>query len=91
MMVVKVKKFAKGGVFEKSIPKVTLDPLETIIPLRLPPDIGERFAVVVYCKYCKHFRRNNENDTYCGCVGGLTDPEENDFCSYGERKDDGLL
>ena len=42
---------------------------------------------VVRCKDCKHFRRNLENDTYCGCVGGLTDPEEHDFCSYGERKD----
>ena len=42
---------------------------------------------VVRCKDCKHFRRNLENDTYCDCVGGLTGPEENDFCSYGERKD----
>ena len=42
---------------------------------------------VVRCKDCKHFRRNLENDTYCDCVGGLTDPEEYDFCSYGERKD----
>lgn len=41
---------------------------------------------VVRCKDCKHFRRNLENDTYCGCVGGLTDPEEHDFCSYGERR-----
>jgi hypothetical protein len=43
---------------------------------------------VVRCENCKHFRRNLENDTYCGCVGGLTDPEENDFCSYGERRSD---
>lgn len=41
---------------------------------------------VVRCKNCKHFRRNLENDTYCGCVGGLSDPEEHDFCSYGERR-----
>ena len=42
---------------------------------------------VVRCEDCKHFRRNLENDTYCGCVGGLTDPEEHDFCSCGERKE----
>lgn len=46
----------------------------------LPLDI----VLVVRCKDCKHFRRNLENDTYCDCVGGLSDPEENDFCSYGE-------
>lgn len=42
---------------------------------------------VVRCKDCTHFRRNLENDTYCNCIGGLSDPEEHDFCSYGERKD----
>lgn len=42
---------------------------------------------VVRCKDCKHFKHNLENDTYCDCIGGLTDPEEHDFCSYGERKD----
>lgn len=42
---------------------------------------------VVRCDKCKHFRRNLENDTYCNCIGGLSDPEEHDFCSYGERVD----
>ena len=41
---------------------------------------------VVRCKDCKHFKRNLENDTYCSSVNGLTDPQEDDFCSYGERK-----
>ena len=57
-----------------------------IVPIQIyenPTDIAE----VVRCKDCKHFGHNLENDTYCRCVGGLTDPEENDFCSYGERKD----
>ena len=51
--------------------------------------LGEKADVVevVRCKDCKHFEHNFENDTYCRCVGGLTDPENNDFCSYGERKD----
>lgn len=43
---------------------------------------------LVRCKDCVHWRHNLENDTYCGCVGGLTDPEEDDFCSYGERRDE---
>ena len=42
---------------------------------------------VVMCRDCKHFKRNLENDTYCSSVNGLTDPEEDDFCSYGERKE----
>ena len=43
---------------------------------------------VVRCAQCKHFKRNLENDTYCSSVNGLTDPEEDDFCSYGERRED---
>ena len=42
---------------------------------------------VVRCAQCKHFKRNLENDTYCSSVNGLTDPEEDDFCSYGKRKE----
>lgn len=41
---------------------------------------------VVRCAQCKHFKRNLENDTYCSSVNGLTDPQEDDFCSYGERR-----
>ena len=41
----------------------------------------------VRCRDCKHFKRNLENDTYCSSVNGLTDPEEDDFCSYGKRKE----
>ena len=37
---------------------------------------------VVRCAQCKHFKRNLENDTYCSNVNGLTDPQEDDFCSY---------
>ena len=42
---------------------------------------------LVRCAQCKHFKRNLENDTYCSSVNGLTDPQEDDFCSYGERKE----
>ena len=44
-------------------------------------------VIPVRCKDCKHYRKNIENDTYCSSVNGLTDPQEDDFCSYGERKD----
>lgn len=44
-------------------------------------------VVPVRCKDCKHYGKNLENDTYCSSVNGLTDPEEDDFCSYGERKE----
>ena len=43
---------------------------------------------VVRCKDCKNFGRNFENDTFCSSCGGLSDPEEDDFCSYGERRTD---
>lgn len=45
-------------------------------------------VIPVRCAQCKHFKRNLENDTYCSIVNGLTDPEEDDFCSYGERRED---
>lgn len=45
-------------------------------------------APVVRCRECKHWKRNLENDTYCSHADGLSDPEEHDFCSYGQRKED---
>ena len=52
-------------------------------------DLGKDVVKVVRCKDCKHFRRNLENDAYssCVCCGGMADPEETDFCSFGERKE----
>lgn len=41
---------------------------------------------VVRCQDCKNFHRNNENDPYCADRRGLSDPEPDDFCSYGERR-----
>lgn len=43
---------------------------------------------VVRCKDCKNFRRNDENDPYCADRRGLSDPEPDDFCSYGERREE---
>ena len=55
----------------------------------MPPavDISADMVKVVRCKDYKHYGKNLENDTYCSSVNGLTDPQEDDFCSYGERKD----
>lgn len=41
---------------------------------------------VAHCKDCAHWRHNLENDTYCFLVKGLSDPEADDFCSYGKPK-----
>ena len=58
------------------------------IPYAALKDIDAVDAVpVVRCKNCRHFGCNLENDTFCRCCGGLSDTEEDDFCSYGERKD----
>lgn len=43
---------------------------------------------VVRCGKCKYFHKNNENDPYCNAKDGLSDPTENTFCSYGERRSD---
>ena len=43
---------------------------------------------VVRCQDCKNFHRNNENDPYCADRRGLSDPEPDDFCSYGERREE---
>lgn len=43
-------------------------------------------VIPVRCAQCNHFKRNLENDTYCSSVNGLTDPQEDDFCSYGEKR-----
>lgn len=42
--------------------------------------------VVVYCKACKYYK---PDEYECGCdfAGGLPYVKENDFCSYGKRKD----
>lgn len=62
-------------------PHEQANPTEAVADYLLDNDV----VPVVRCKNCKHFRHNLENDTYCGCAGGLTDPKDDDFCSMGER------
>lgn len=45
-------------------------------------------APIVRCQDCKNFRRNNENDPYCADRRGLSDPEPDGYCSYGERREE---
>ena len=42
---------------------------------------------VTWCKDCKDFRRNNENDPYCTNRRGLDDPVPDGFCNYGKPKE----
>lgn len=58
-----------------------------ILEIEMIPSVDA--VEVIRCKDCKHFNRNIENETYCSCIGGLTDQEEHDFCSYGERRKNG--
>ena len=43
---------------------------------------------LVRCKDCRHFYYDTNKDPSCSCIGGLVSPEEDDFCSYGERRSD---
>lgn len=43
---------------------------------------------VVRCQDCKNFRQNEENDPYCADQRGLSDPEPDGYCSYGDRREE---
>lgn len=43
---------------------------------------------VVRCKDCTYYRDSNHIDHGCSSVYGITEPDDNDFCSYGHRKED---
>lgn len=42
---------------------------------------------VVRCKDCRNFYRDTDGDFACELPRGLVLPTEDDYCSYGERKD----
>ena len=46
---------------------------------------------VVRCKDCKHYYTDDGCDGWYACdiAGGLYEPDALDFCSYGERKEQG--
>ena len=41
---------------------------------------------VVLCRDCKHYNPSNR-DWKCEFCMGLIDPDEEDFCSFGERRE----
>ena len=90
-MCLKKFNYAKGGVVpldgEKTI--IVPEPGETIIPLKFkaPEDIGERLAVVVFCKACKHWHEE-DGVGYCDNPDGIDNyAKPDDYCSRGERKE----
>ena len=70
----------------KKIPTVDIDRPTRSQFKRMAVQLG--YEPVVRCGGCQHWRHNLENETYCSIVGGLADPEEDDFCSYGEKRSD---
>ncbi len=47
-------------------------------------------AEVVRCKDCKHWNQSGGLESYCTNPDGLDNyARHDDFCSYGERKDNG--
>ena len=44
-------------------------------------------AEVVRCKDCIYWENGKDYTPYCNNIDGLNEPSENDFCSYGERKE----
>ena len=56
-------------------------------------ETGRDLVEVVRCKDCKHYDKttlgNNRDRRMCTKFLGLTIPNPDDFCSYGERKDNG--
>ena len=66
--------------------QLTLDYIDIIIDEAPTVDAVE----VVRCKDCKHYEKTtlgNRDRRMCTKVLGLTIPNPDDFCSYGERKD----
>lgn len=44
---------------------------------------------VVRCKDCKYYETGKNYEPYCNHINGLDEAKDNDFCSYGERKEYG--
>lgn len=73
---------AKGANSELHTPLFKADDIFTALENAHAADA----VIPVRCRDCKHYRKNLENDTYCSSVNGLTDPQEDDFCNYGEKR-----
>ena len=49
---------------------------------------GEYVRDIIRCKDCKYWDDTNKYDIYCSLLEGLCDISPNDFCSYGEVRDE---
>ena len=45
------------------------------------------YVVIVRCKECEHYENEAYQDGYGYCNNHMSVVEDNDFCSYGERKE----
>ncbi len=59
--------------------------IEDVVAMLKQPDANDVVSVV-RCKDCKHFVAP-QGVSVCACFCGLGFAEADDFCSYGERKD----
>ena len=46
-------------------------------------------AEVCRCKDCIYYECGKSHTPYCNNIDGMNEPSENDFCSYGKRKENG--
>ena len=51
--------------------------------------IANGVTIPVRCKNCHRCGVYTSGKLYCKHQDGLTDPKPDDFCSYGERRNDG--
>ena len=62
--------------------------LETNIPCKEFIGISDRIEIV-RCKDCRYYETGKDYEPYCNHIIGLDDAKDNDFCSYGERRNNG--
>ena len=58
----------------------------TNTPCNLYIGISDRIEVV-RCKDCKNYEIGKGYEPYCNHINGLDEAKDNDFCSYGERRE----
>lgn len=58
-----------------------------ICPLKIVSDDAPTVdAVPVKCKNCVYYHPDDSNDEICHRIGGMTEPADDDYCSFGVTK-----
>ena len=59
------------------------------VTIHIPDSLGQ-FVPVVRCKECKYYYPENRGKEpwTCESADGLPESQDNDFCSYGEPKEE---